>query len=129
MPKVCIVCTNEVQGNAYPVKDDRIIKAIRKVKATLGMAKNNELYVCEECFPKYEPKRKKFEKQMVYSIALAALIIVFVIGLQIISGGLNLMIMFFGLLMGLGIILMAMLIYFTPALEKEVEKQKKKKGS
>ena len=51
---VCIMCEQEKGGSA--VHDDAIINAIRKVKKTFGVAKNNRLVVCAECMPKYKDK-------------------------------------------------------------------------
>ena len=40
--KVCISCEMDVTGKkAYPIKEDRIIKAVRAVKKAFGIAKMN----------------------------------------------------------------------------------------
>mgnify|MGYP001579377487 CR=1 FL=1 len=59
MVKVCIVCHKEnVRG--YPVEDDAVIRAIRKIKQRFNMAKNNELVVEDACLAEYKKKRDKF---------------------------------------------------------------------
>lgn len=118
MAKVCIVCAKEVDGNAYRVKDDRVIKMIRAIKQKLNLARNNELYVCEPCFPVYQPKRKNFEKNMVYAAALAVIMIVVLVAMQFITG-FNLMMILLSIVVAAGIIVMATLIYFVPPAETE----------
>lgn len=85
--RVCIVCETDVEGKrAVPVKEDRIIRVVRAVKGYFGIAKMNQLYVCEADLPKQNERRKAFEKSMLFASVLAALLLVVVLGLLLISG-------------------------------------------
>ncbi|MFZ5500640.1 MAG: hypothetical protein ACOY58_01830, partial [Candidatus Micrarchaeota archaeon] len=71
--KICVSCENDVAGKeAYPVKEDRIIRAIRSIKKALKIAQMNELYVCKDCLEAHGKKRKSFEKTMLFAAILAA---------------------------------------------------------
>ena len=61
--KVCISCQKDMEGKrAVPVKEDRIIRVIRTIKKTLGIAQMNELFVCEIDLEEHVQRRKSFEK-------------------------------------------------------------------
>jgi len=85
--KICVSCETNVEGKkAYKVKDDRIIRAVRSIKNALHMAKNNELYVCENCLPKHREKRKSFEKSVLFGTVIAVVILVVLLGMLLLSG-------------------------------------------
>ncbi|MFA5077090.1 MAG: hypothetical protein WC488_01550 [Candidatus Micrarchaeia archaeon] len=86
MARVCIVCEKEPAGEAYPVLDDAIINFIRAAKKKLGLARNNELFVCKECHPTYAERRKKFEKNLVFFIAGGVIIFFVINAFQLFSG-------------------------------------------
>lgn len=117
MARVCIICEKEPAGKAYAVRDDAVIKAIRAVKRKLGVARNNELYVDEACLPAYREKRKKFEKNMVFYIAIGAVIFILVNGFQIAYGRFSLITFLASAVLALMIAAMAVLNYATPPLE------------
>lgn len=75
MARVCIVCQKEVSAG-YPVEDDAVIRAIRKAKQSLKMAKNNELVVEESCLEAHKKKREKFEKDLVMHVVVGAIILI-----------------------------------------------------
>jgi hypothetical protein len=88
--KVCISCEADVSGKkAYPVKEDRIIRIVRNAKKALGIAKMNELYVCESCLEKQKARRQSFEKSRLFAIVLGSLIIIVLLGMMLLSGKLN----------------------------------------
>jgi|YelNatPaOPRAMG01_1025707.scaffolds.fasta_scaffold00721_43 uncharacterized membrane protein (DUF485 family) len=132
MAKVCIICGKEIEGKgAYRVKDDIVIDSLRKIKRKLGVAKNNELFVCHEDYEKYKEKRKQFERNFTFASALAAVILLLLIIVPIFFGSLpSISGIFFGIVVGVFLILMA-LISYLPAVEEEMEvleeKTKKKK--
>ena len=85
--KVCISCQKEVEGKkAIPVKEDRIIRVIRAIKRTFGIAQMNELYVCEDDIKKHIERRRAFEKSMLFASVFAGIILVLVIGALLLSG-------------------------------------------
>ncbi len=90
MARVCIICEKEPQGNAARVREDPIISTIRSVKGFFHMARNNELYVCENCLPKHREKRKAFERSMVLWVAIGVIVFIAMNALQVISGVFNL---------------------------------------
>ncbi|MGC9005098.1 MAG: hypothetical protein ACP5JC_00535, partial [Candidatus Micrarchaeia archaeon] len=116
---------------AYRVKEDIVIEWLRRIKKKFGIAKNNELFVCKDDYDKYKDKRKQFERNFMFASALAAAILLLLIIVPIFFGSLpSLSGIFFGLVVGVFLILMALLSYL-PAVEGEKEgveeKAKKKK--
>jgi hypothetical protein len=88
--KVCISCEADVSGKkAYPIKEDRVIRTLRKLKKALGIAKMNDLYVCESCLEKHKIHRQSFEKNRLLAIVCGSLIIIALLGMLILSGRLN----------------------------------------
>src|SRR5512143_1078798 len=84
--KVCISCQTDVSAKtAYPIREDRIIKVIRAVKKALGIAQMNELYVCKDCLPKHNERRKSFEKSMLFASVFAGLVLVILLATIILS--------------------------------------------
>lgn len=123
MAKVCIICGKEIKKieGASKVKEDVVIESLRKIKKRFGIAKNNELFVCEEDYEKYREKRKQFERNFTFASALAAAILFLLIIVPIFFGSLpSLGSIFFGLVVGIFLILMA-LISYLPAVEGKVE--------
>ncbi|VVB66634.1 Uncharacterised protein [Candidatus Gugararchaeum adminiculabundum] len=71
---VCIICEKEKDGE--PLVNDYMLRFIRKIKQTLGVARNNQLVVCNDCFANHRKKREKFEKTIVQYVALGAISVV-----------------------------------------------------
>ena len=115
--RVCIICEKEPQGKAYAVKDDAVVRTIRGVKQRLGIARNNELFVCESCLPVYREKRKKFEKNLVLYVAIGVVIFVLLNGFQIMSGRFNFVTFLASVLIALLVAALAVLNYATPPLK------------
>ena len=59
---VCIVDGEEIE-KGYRVKEDFVIRTIRRIKGALGMLRNNRLYVCEKHLEEYKKKRKNYRKR------------------------------------------------------------------
>jgi len=85
MPSVCIECGNEKEG--YPVKEDYVIAAIRKVKTMLRVAKNNTLVVCQGCVDARKVRRERFEKRFVQHGAVAVIVFLFLVLFPVFFGG------------------------------------------
>lgn len=77
----------DVEGkSAVRIREDRIIRGIRKVKKLLNIAQNNELFVCQACLPKHMERRKSFERSMLFASVFAGLILVVLVAALILSG-------------------------------------------
>lgn len=118
--KICIICEKEPSGNAYKVQDDFIIKGIRAIKQKLGVAKNNELYVCEPCYAVYKEKRKKFERNIVFYTAMAIIIFVVLNTIPLLSGIFNVFTFITSLVLAAMIIGFSILNYAVPPIQKNV---------
>jgi predicted nucleic acid-binding Zn ribbon protein len=116
--KVCVSCEKDVSGKAaVPVKEDRIIKAIRAIKKALRIAQNNELYVCSDCLEKHAQKRKSFERTMLIAALLAALLAVLVMLSPILSGRFDPVAFISGIVLALFILTLPVYFKYAPAAE------------
>lgn len=115
---VCIVCQKEVEsGQGVRIKEDPVIRWIRRVKQWLQVAKNNELYVCNEDYAAHLERRKKFEKNLVIFTVLAAGLTFLLIILPILSGRLDLGGILGSILIG-GLIIVAVVFFgYTAGVE------------
>ncbi|MCX8197596.1 MAG: hypothetical protein N3F07_00140 [Candidatus Micrarchaeota archaeon] len=86
MAKVCIICEKEA-AQGLVVEDDAVIIAIRKVKNMLGVAKNNQLMVCDLCAESYKRKRESYERNIVIHTIIAALVLLAFILLPLFTSG------------------------------------------
>jgi hypothetical protein len=122
MARLCIVSREEVpKGKGTPIKEDAIIRSIRKVKAKLGILQNNELVVSDEKLEEYKKKRSKFEKMAVIHTTVAAVfVILLVVGPLLMGAAFNIVSIFFALVLGVMIVALALLGY-VPALESDDE--------
>ncbi|HIH18349.1 TPA: hypothetical protein HA225_00040 [Candidatus Micrarchaeota archaeon] len=117
MAKVCIVCEKETVGRR--VEDDMVIRTIRRIKQSVGAAKNNELVVCESCLEAHKKKREKFEKNLVMHVVVAAIVLIIFFFVSVFSAsGISIM----GIILGL--ILAALIVGFAvfshwPKIEEE----------
>ncbi|MGV8085135.1 MAG: hypothetical protein ACP5N9_02675 [Candidatus Bilamarchaeum sp.] len=115
--KVCVVCEAALEGKkAYPIKEDNIIRAFRKIKKAFNVAKMNELYVCEDDFKKHQQRRKSFENGLLLSSVLAGLLFVVVLGLSLFSGRFDLWSLFSAIVISIFIICLPLFKY-VPAVE------------
>lgn len=98
MARVCIMCEKETPGG-HAVQDDAVIRAIRAAKQRLGMARNNVLVVDDGCMDAYRKRRAKYEKDMVFRIAIAAIILLVFVLLPVFTTGFSLTAALLGLLL------------------------------
>ncbi len=83
---VCIVCGEE-REEGTPVEEDVVLKSIRSVKQSLGIATNNILIVCEQCEEEYRKKREKFEKTFAQHVLFGILILLAIVVVPMLVGG------------------------------------------
>lgn len=122
MAKVCIFCEKEPNNICtYPVRDDFIIKTIRTIKQKLGIAKNNELCVCENCLPIYTEKKKKFERNVLLHVAVGVIVFVLLNSLQFMNGRFSVEIFLSSLLFAVLIGGLPILNYRTPLIGEAIE--------
>jgi energy-converting hydrogenase Eha subunit A len=115
--KICISCETNVEGKkAYKVKEDRIIGTVRRIKKAIGLAKNNELYVCENCLQKHMEKRKSFEKSVLFGTVIAVVILVVLLGMLLLSGRFDIWAIVSTFIIS-GFVLALPLFKYAPALE------------
>lgn len=115
--KVCISCETDVSGKkAYPIKEDRIIRAVRSIKKALNIAKMNELYVCENCLAKHKARRQSFEKSMLFASVLGGLIIIVMLGMMLLSGKLDPWAVASSFVIG-GFVMLLPFFRYTPAVQ------------
>lgn len=118
--KVCIACQADVSGKkAVRVKEDRIIKAIRKVKKAFKIAQMNELYVCEKDIPQHLERRRSFEKSLLFASVLGGLILVLVIAVLLLSGKFEIWPIISAFIVA-GFIIALPVFKYAPALEGKV---------
>ncbi|MFP3950180.1 MAG: hypothetical protein ACLFUZ_03775 [Candidatus Micrarchaeia archaeon] len=124
MARVCIISREEVpKGEGTPIKEDAIIRTIRKIKGKLGILQNNELVVSDEHLEEYRKKREKFEKMAVIHTAVAAiLVVILTLGPLLLGAPINLVSIFFALVLGIMIVALSLLSYI-PGLEGEEERR------
>jgi len=108
----CIICGREMSG--APIADDVVIKAIRKAKGALGVAKGSRLVVCKEDLEEHFKRRKKFEKNMVQYGAIAFVLLV---AMVVLSGSLTGVVA--ALLIGAFILLLGLVGNYHPSLLKK----------
>ena len=118
MARICIVSRKEVPaGKGTPIRQDAVLRGIRKIKARLGILQNNELVVSDECLEKYKKKRSKFEKMAVIHTTIAAvLVLILVFGPLLLGAPFNIVSIFFALVLGVMIAALALLSY-VPGLD------------
>jgi hypothetical protein len=116
MAKVCIVCRKEIE-NGNPVKEDVIIRFIKKIKQKTGTIQNNVLMVCDADLETYKKKRQNFEKMAVLHATAAVIVVAILFLAPIILGApFSIVNLFFALILGIMIAALAILSY-TPGLE------------
>jgi len=115
--KICIACEKDVEGmRAVRVKDDRVIRFFRSVKKTLGIARMNDLYVCEVDLPKHQERRKSFEKSMLFAVVLAGIVLVLVVIMLLLAGRFEVWALVSALIIS-GFILLLPFFRYAPAVE------------
>lgn len=119
--KVCVSCEKDVSGKeAFPIREDRVIRAIRSVKKALRVAQMNELYVCKDCLEGHKKKRKSFEKTMIFASILGALLALLVLLSPVLSGRIDPLGVLSGLLLALLVFTLPIYFKYAPAVEDSV---------
>jgi len=135
--KVCIECQQEVVGKrAVRVKEDRIIGVLRWLKRKLGIAKENELYVCEDHLKRHLEKRKDFEKSMVIFAILTSILLLILLVSIAISGRIELWAIVSTIALIVLLVFFSLVFRYVPNVEstepeliqQEKEMKKKKRG-
>ncbi len=115
---MCIICRQEKDGS--PVLDDPYITTVRAIKTRLGVAAGNRLVVCKEDIPKWQEKRKRFERYVMWFAFLAFILFVsFILVSPSIIGLLY-------VLIGIVLIMAIPLLTYTPSIVEEKEAEKKR---
>jgi hypothetical protein len=119
--RMCVVCQTEIGGRrAVPVVEDRIIRIIRAVKKSLGIAQMNQLYVCEACTLKHSERRRSFEKTLLFASVLAGTMLLLLLFVPILSGRLDAWAFVSGVLVSAIILLVPIMFRYVPAVEGAV---------
>ncbi len=122
--KKCIICQQDVvTSKSAKVKDDFVIRAIRKIKSTLRISQGNELYVCEKDLITHREKRKKFERSVVIWSTIALLLAVIIVGLPLLTGRLTVEIFASAIAIGVLMVALVTLFEYTPAVEDQVAEE------
>jgi hypothetical protein len=116
--KICIFCEKDVEGKeAVRVKEDQIIRSIRRVKKALRIAQMNELYVCKDDVKKHMERRRSFERAMLLASILAGIVILLFISTLILSGKFDLGSFLMVLVIAAFILVFPLPFKYAPALE------------
>ncbi|MFA5050148.1 MAG: hypothetical protein WC501_04015 [Candidatus Micrarchaeia archaeon] len=120
---VCIISKKELDTaelkDAKKVKDDAVIKFIRKIKKKLNMETGNNLYVSKGCIEEHTKRRKSFEKGLLIAAILAVLIFFGLVILPIIfTQSINFGSIMLGILLAIIMVVFFGLIKYTPQIEK-----------
>jgi hypothetical protein len=59
---ICLICQKEAIG--LPIKEDFVIRGIRKIKTALKVARGSKLIICNEHLEEAKKKRERFEKTL-----------------------------------------------------------------
>lgn len=120
--KKCVVCQKDIlSGRAAKVKEDRIIRGLRKIKQMLNIARNFDLYVCEGDFQKNNERRKQYEKNVILYTIIAVIVFVVLVGLPLLGGRFNFVLLLSSALLSAVIVLFAFLFKYVPATESQME--------
>jgi uncharacterized protein YhaN len=83
MTKVCII--HQKPSDGVPVKDDVILKTIRKIKRAFKISTGNQLVVCKAHLEEARKKRSKFEKSLMTAAGIGALFGIIMLVVSILS--------------------------------------------
>ncbi|MCD6549102.1 hypothetical protein J7K41_00090 [Candidatus Micrarchaeota archaeon] len=115
--KICIICEKEREG--VPIKEDLVIRTIRRIKEKLGIAKGYKLVVCRECWEEYVKRRKSYERNMITWGLLGLAAVIFMGILFAITGAVNIVRMMTTLIMLIAIFaLMIGIVFITRYIPK-----------
>jgi len=80
---VCIICNKEKSGT--PIKEDIVIRTIRRIKEALRISTGNKLVVCNEHIEEAKKRREKFEKSILTYGGIGAVLGIILVILAIFS--------------------------------------------
>jgi len=83
MTKVCII--HQKPSDGIPVKDDLILKTIRRLKQAFKASTGNQLVVCNAHLDEARKKRAKFEKSLITSAGIGAIFGIIMLAVSILS--------------------------------------------
>ena len=114
----CLICQKETIGS--PVKEDFVIRGIRKIKTSLKIARGTNLIICDEHLEEARKKRERFEKSLLTYGGIGAVIgiILVIAGLL---GGRDLISILSSMLIAILLIVVLVifsLAYYFPAVEE-----------
>ncbi len=114
----CLICQKETVGS--PVKEDFVIRGIRKIKTSLKIARGTNLIICDEHLEEARKKRERFEKSLLTYGGIGAVIgiILVIAGLL---GGRDLISILSSMLIAILLIVVLVifsLAYYFPAVEE-----------
>jgi len=126
MARVCIVDRKNKDG--IPIRDDFILKSIRRIKETLNVSTGNQLIVCKDHIEEAKKRRTKFEKSLMTSAGLGAVIGVILLLISLFSGRSLIGILQSVVLLAFLVVLMASLSLYQyfPAMQEKNSKSKSK---
>ncbi|MEM4633566.1 MAG: hypothetical protein QW275_00235 [Candidatus Anstonellaceae archaeon] len=125
MAKVCIICEKETSGGMH-VEDDFVIVSIRKIKNALGVAKNNQLMVCDACAEAYKKKRESYERNLVIHTIIAVVVLMAFVLLPLFTIGFSLWSFFLGLILALMIMSLSVFSHIPKAHAPKPAEQEKR---
>ena len=117
--RVCITCQKEITTGT-PIKEDSVIRLLRKIKSSVGIAKNNELFVCDACKPKHVEKRKAYEKSLPLWVGISVFAFIGIAGLPILNGQLSIGAFLLGLSLGGLMFIFSVFFKYVPALTGDI---------
>jgi len=127
---ICII-GHEVVSKGYRVKEDKVLNLMKSLKRKLGMRlRNNRLYVCEHHKEEYSKKRKSFERNVMMLAAMAAILFVVILIVNVMSG--DIMAIGRSILLGLLIFLIVPIFLFfiyVPAIDERMSHADRASGS
>ncbi len=83
MTKVCIV--HQKPSDGIPVKDDWVLKTIRTIKRALRISTGNQLVVCSSHLEEARKRRLRFERSLLTSAGIGAVLGVILLLVSIFS--------------------------------------------
>lgn len=116
--KMCVSCQLDVEGKkAFPIQEDRVIRAIRAVKKAFRIAQMNKLFVCEACMPKHMERRRSFEKTMLFASVLAGIMLLIMIIAPIWNGRFEAFTLISGFIVAGFVVMLPVMFKYVPAVE------------
>jgi len=125
---ICLICEKNREGT--PIKEGHVIKLIKKIKQTFGIAKGSRLVICSSCMQEYTKRRTGFEKTIMIWMIIGLILALLLVVPPILLGD-NIL----GILRSIGVsivliivlLVLVGLVRYIPSLEKKTIKNTVKK--